>query len=655
MSQTSKPLTPSTPAGTAAGAQTREGASLEPIDGGSVPPDGSSHFDLGTGVRLATRTKPHERQPDEPLYRPLRIFALDPTATSKLEGASALINVPYEPLTAGPRGSVFEVVDRDGARNVEYTPVDLDEKRALIEGGRAPSLSDPMFHQQMAYAVCSTVYTAFRQALGRHVAWGFGEAEAEGVSRLRIRPHAFEVPNAFYDKTTGTLDFGYYRASEVVAGSTLPGSIVYTCLSHDIVAHETTHALLDGLRSHFTRPTRVDVLAFHEAFADLVAIFQHFSFEKIVLAAIRKSRGDLGRACLLTDLAIQFGQTTNRSPDRRAVAMRTAIDVSADEGEPQSYSQDLEIHELGSVLVSAVFEAFVTVFKRKTAQLVRLASNGTGVLAAGELPQDLQELLARAASSLASQFLSIIVRAIDYCPPVDLEFGDFLRALVTADVDLVPDDPWAYREALIDAFARRRIYPRYVRALSEDALVWRSPEHAIANVEPLSFKELRFSGDPSATPEAEELERQARALGELATRPENLRVFGLTPATQRVEPGADVFSRPRVESIRMARRVGPDGQIVYDLVGEIVQRRSVRAGGSHSFDIFGGSTVILGPRGEVRYVIRKSVTKQERVEEQRRFVTTGAGAQFWSETGGAFRPRRQTFALVHASRPESAL
>ena len=36
-------------------------------------------------------------------------------------------------------------------------------------------------------------------------------------------------------------------------------------------------ALLDGLRANFTHPSDGDVLAFHEAFADLVAIFQHFS------------------------------------------------------------------------------------------------------------------------------------------------------------------------------------------------------------------------------------------------------------------------------------------------------------------------------------------------------------------------------------------
>ena len=47
----------------------------------------------------------------------------------------------------------------------------------------------------------------------------------------------------------------------------------------------------------------------------------------------------------------------------------------------------------------------------------------------------------------------------DYCPPVDVRLGDYLRALVTADYDLVPDDPWGYREALVRGFRSTR-YPR---------------------------------------------------------------------------------------------------------------------------------------------------------------------------------------------------
>ena len=38
-------------------------------------------------------------------------------------------------------------------------------------------------------------------------------------------------------------------------GNNLPGQRVFTCLSHDIIAHEVTHAVIDGIRTYFTEPT----------------------------------------------------------------------------------------------------------------------------------------------------------------------------------------------------------------------------------------------------------------------------------------------------------------------------------------------------------------------------------------------------------------
>ena len=49
---------------------------------------------------------------------------------------------------------------------------------------------------------------------------------------------------------------------------------------------------------------------------------------------------------------------------------------------------------------------------------------------------------------MARQMLNICIRALDYCPPVDI-LGEYLRALITADRDLVPEDERSYRVAFI--------------------------------------------------------------------------------------------------------------------------------------------------------------------------------------------------------------
>ena len=59
------------------------------------------------------------------------------------------------------------------------------------------------------------------------------------------------------------------------------------------------------------------------------------------------------------------------------------------------------------------------------------------------------------ASKVAGQMLNICIRALDYCPPVDIMFGEYLRALITADFDLVPNDRLGYRIAFIEAFRKR--------------------------------------------------------------------------------------------------------------------------------------------------------------------------------------------------------
>ena len=384
--------------------------------------------------------------------------------------------MPYEPLEAGPCGQFIKVENETEGVIPQRPLLNLEDPAILINNGLAPSTSDERFQEQMAYAVCSLVHTAFRAALGRQVVWGFQNPTDR--NQLLVKPRAFGSNNSFYDRQNGELCFGYYKSE---AADSYPGTI-YCCLSHDTIAHEVTHALLDGLRAHFSLPMSPDVLALHEGFADLVAVFQHFSYEQVVRTAIRKSRGNISRADLLTDIARQLGQTRRDTKS----ALRSAIDSSLQSVERRReqgsqtrrvcMTRKLEPHELGGVLVVAVFEAFITVFRRKTERLVRLATGGSGRLPPGDIPLDLQDALAEKASKLASQFLNICIRAIDYCPPVDITLGQYLRAVITADRDLVPDDSWAYREAWIDAFRRHKIFPASVQDLSEESLLWLSPE-----------------------------------------------------------------------------------------------------------------------------------------------------------------------------------
>jgi hypothetical protein len=239
---------------------------------------------------------------------------------------------------------------------------------------------------------------------------------------------------------------------------------MFTCLSHDIVAHETTHAILDGLHYRLREPVNSDMLAFHEGLADVVALFQYFSLGQVIEAQVVASRGSIEMADLLTGLARQFGRATGKRG-----ALRSAIGKA----DPTAYQKTLEPHLRGSIFVSAVFDAFLTIYKRRSATVIGIATSGSGVLPPGILPDSLAAL-AKEARGTAKRILQICIRALDYVPPVDLTFPDCLRALITADNEFFPVDGDGYRIAFVDAFRRRGIYPPGMSTLSVTGLRWPS-------------------------------------------------------------------------------------------------------------------------------------------------------------------------------------
>jgi hypothetical protein len=670
MSETADSSLPSTPESVKAIAQTDVAAPAGTPPAEEIAPcegDGIL-FVINESVKRVFEERPKERDSSQPIYRPLKIFALDPSV-SRLEGATAVVKVPYEPLAPGPCGYFFKVENStEGAGPKPERPLlSLDDHDILINNGLDPSTADERFHEQMVYAICSVVHTAFRTGLGRQLVWGFNKPPDR--TQLLIKPRAFQSNNSHYDREAGELCFGFYKSQ---AQDTYPGT-VFACLSHDTVAHEVTHALLDGLRAHFSLPMSADVVAFHEGFADLVALFQHFSYEQVVRTAIRKSRGDLSRADLLTDIARQLGMSRKGSSS----ALRSAIDYASEQSEHAAegkkrvlrvYDSSLNAHDLGSVLVFAVFEAFINVYRRKTERLLRLATGGTGRLRAGEISADLQTALAEKASKLASQFLTMCIRAIDYCPPVDMTFGQYLRAVITADKDLVPDDTWAYREAWVDAFRRYKIFPNSVPDLSEESLLWRSAkqlktsnpaEPKYPEIKELSFFNLRFDGDPGWPASKAELHRQACELGKAISKPELLGLFGLTANGDRelkreIDLDADEVELPKIQSIRSSRRIGPSGQVVFDLVAEVTQLRRAHVKGSNvTCNFYGGSTIIIDPQGEIRYVIAKRVTNNLRLQQQIEFLNKPQGAQYKDSFYGQVSSQPNFFMMLHKGEPQS--
>lgn len=543
----------------------------------------------------------------QPSRRPLRIFASDPMQ-ARTPGNRITIDIPNEPVTPGPVGSRFEVIDYDGANDCFYPPVDLNDRAILMLNGLEPTESDPRFHQQMVYAVAMRTLENFERALGRTLHFykpGFGY-------KLRLFPHAFHGANAYFDPEQNGILFGYFCADRKDPGPNLPGQIVYTCLSHDIIVHELTHAIINRLRKNFLEPTNPDVLAFHEGFADIVALFQHFTFKEFLTDAIQKTHTDIRTGKSLVELARQFGYATGANQ-----ALRSAINVDKNNN-PKRLSPDiLEVHDRGAILVAAVFDGFFNSYQKSIADLIRIATFGSGILPAGDMHPDLVNRVASEAAHIAQSMLNICIRAFDYMPPVDITFGDYLRALVTADYEVFPDDGKGFRGAIIEGFRTRGIYPEGVTSLAEEALIWDDVQSknlylSNSNID-LANEIYRASvsyninsstgmfeagrkpedfGGFSAADEGERNERLAKSLHEFAT-------------SNAVELDLDPKKKIQVLGFHPIFRISDGGHMLTELVVQFQQHDDSYKEKLGGLVLRGGTTIVAGTDGHVRYIVSK--------------------------------------------------
>jgi len=667
------------------------------VEGGSrpapppaPPPAPRPPEDAGAAAPPAARS-PHD--PPLPKRRRLRIFALDPTLGKELAHYServATINVPFEPLQPGPVGEYLEVVDIDPASDRLYPPVHLDRLELALSDGLEPSEGHPGFHQQMVYAVGMQVIEAFEFALGRPVLWASGRTPAsppgrrsEFVQRLRIHPHALRGENAYYSPNRVALLFGYFPARARISDITPAGTMVFTCLSADVIAHEITHAILDGQAPGYRDPSNPDVLAFHEGFSDIVALFQQFSYVDLVRREVERSRGALTAHSLLGGLARQFGSGTGKEgPLRRYPDLPPELE----------YGQTTKVHELGSILVSAVYRAFLAVAERRMAPEIRLATGGSGVLEPGALHPDLVNRLTEVLCRTAREMQKICMRALDYLPAGDISFGEYLRALITADADAWAEDDHGYRVALLEAFRRYGMHPRDLRTLSVETLRWLPPPPDLrrpAWLAPL-FDELALH--PGHTnPNRRQVHAQAQRWRDIfrqhLQKALDADADGRLHRAMGLEPGLPFFTpegRPAaggaagrtnftVSDVRLKRREQGVGDRAYDVIVRVRQRRpewlDPADPAQGRFWFRGGVTLIIDPfappdagsaathAAEIRFGLIKNMRSTSRLDRERQWrrqqnASDLRAAYFGADEVAASSAMAEPFALVHALRDE---
>ena len=622
-------------------------ASRYPAAGGMPPPSNDKTRGIVASVFAACDPP---QPPRDPAFRRLRVYAVDPSLSTRLSTAAineVTLRVPWDPNYKDGVGEyvAFDDVDASGQ---QYAPVDLNAPALLAQDGWAPAEGNAQFHQQMVYAVAMKTIAHFEKALGRPVLWRprpnpQNEHDDSGyVGQLKIRPHALRQANAFYSPREIALKFGYFEASADLPGEHMPGSRVYTCLSHDIIAHETTHAILDGMHRRFNEATNPDVLAFHEAFADIVALMQHFTIPELLESEISRTRGDIETESTLGMLAVQFGQASGgRGALRNAIGRIENGVWVRNQPDPAELRTRLTPHGRGAILVAAVFDAFIAIYKMRTADLFRIYTGGTGVLQSGAIHPDMVARLAGEATKAADHVLDMCIRALDYLPPIDVTFFEYLRALITADFDLVADGH-EYRVAFVEAFRRRGIYPQSVdetpRTLSVDTLRWQGG---------LDTSKL---GEDQKKQYGTIIDRLKTYAQEVLYIDDRKRLFEMTREHRRdlhgmlqeafnampafasqlgveigddFDPAEDTFE---VHSLRSAMRLTADGKVIPQVVVVVTQSKPIDVQGDVKATgevpkFRGGATLVVDLTvPEVKYRIIKNINSADRRGRTAAFV-----------------------------------
>jgi hypothetical protein len=537
--------------------------------------------------------------------RKLTIIAQDPGLRVEHDQIlTAEVEVPLEELEPGPRGCRAYVIDYDVSTRTFYRPFELDpyhdpykkpsfEKDPTAEDFKEYNnrlLNEPGFHAQNVYAIVMRILSRFEYALGRRVTWSFDGHQ------LVIAPHAFADANAFYSKGERALMFGYFRGRL--------GAPIFSCLAHDVIAHETTHALLDGLRQRYTDPSSPEQAGFHEGFADIIALLSILSLTDVVGTVLRWTeasdpapdpslihakylKADRLKEFALLGLARQMGTELSGV---RGQALRRSVDLPSD---PHLIKQPEyeEPHKRGEILVAAVLNAFLHIWVKRLNQF--------GQVSDGYYPFD---RVIEEGAGIADYLLTMCIRAIDYSPPTDLQFCDFLSAILTADSQIHPDDSkYEFRKVLLERFRAYGIEPT---SKADDGM-WEPPSPD------LDYAHSHF----------ENLQRD----------PDEVFRF-IWQNRQKLGVHEDAYTR--VISVRPCLRVGPDGFALRETVSEYVQMIDLRARELAELGIqkpkgmddgllirlYGGGTLIFDEYCRLKYDVRNKIRNIERQTQRLKYL-----------------------------------
>lgn len=310
---------------------------------------------------------------------------------------------------------------------------------------------DPIAAAVSVFGVVHKTIALFEEpdSLGRRVEWAFD------APQLLVVPRAGEMANAFYERESHSLQFFAFRDPQN------SGRWIRTSNSQDIVAHETAHALLDGIAPDLYSAISPEALAIHEAVADLAALLVSLRCRDLTRRVLEATVGNIDHSNVFSGLAEQFGMGLD--PGRYYLRnlnneLRIADVV------------DHEPHELSMVLSGVFYSTLVRTYDELRGQAAAAAGGDPSVVVESEASYVAEKMASERghatppnvesnAKSLfvaAERIKRTLLRGLDYLPPGDVNFADLARAVLASDEASHPDSS-TLRLWLVEEFVKRGI------------------------------------------------------------------------------------------------------------------------------------------------------------------------------------------------------
>jgi hypothetical protein len=244
-------------------------------------------------------------------------------------------DAPYDPPHYVPpyRGSVYPPALPGAEGHFDHIPFGTEQ-----------------FLSAHLYGTVRRTLDIWEHYLGRRIVWW----EADAHPQLELLP-VVQWPNA--QSGPGFLETGLKPNR---AGRPQP-----FCLNYDVIAHETGHAILFS-QIGVPQPDQISAqfLAFHESFADLVALIGVLHFGSVCTRLLEQTGGNL----YVLNLVNRIGEISDTEQIRVADNLAIMDDVAGISLEPDGTWRDpsgqgRNQHAIADPLTGAIFDCLVELYQ----------------------------------------------------------------------------------------------------------------------------------------------------------------------------------------------------------------------------------------------------------------------------------------------------